>query len=116
MRAPRKKANLKKSAAINRILPDNNDHYGVEQKINEEKQKFIIDTGSPITIMPYDQRIYNIEEIKPIVQERYQDVNKNEIKFMGKTWVTVKYNKTSTKLPMLIPKRDDITPLLGVNW
>ena len=50
------------------------------------------------------------------MKERYQDVNKNEIKFIGKTWVTAEYNGISTKLPMLITKRNDITPLLGVNW
>ena len=50
------------------------------------------------------------------MKERYQDVNKNEIEFMGKTWVTVEYNRTSTELPMLITKRNDITPLLEVNW
>ena len=37
---------------INKILPDNNDHYGFEIKINGKNQKFIIDTGSPVTIMP----------------------------------------------------------------
>ena len=83
--------------------------------INGEKQKFIIDTGSPVTIMPYDQKIHKTKEIKPM-KERYQDVNKNEIKFMGKTWVTAEYNGVSTKLPMLITKRNDITPLRGVNW
>ena len=36
----------------NKILPNNNDHYGVEMKTNGKKQKFIIDTGSPVTIMP----------------------------------------------------------------
>ena len=65
--------------------------------------------------MPYDQRVHYTKEIEPI-EERYQNVNKTEIKFMGKTWVTVEYHKTSTKLPMLITKRNDITPLLGVNW
>ena len=65
--------------------------------------------------MPYDQRIQVIKDIKP-KKERYRDVNKNEIEFMGKTWVTVEYNGISTKLQMLITKRNDITPLLGVNW
>ena len=99
---------------INKKIPDNNDNYGVEVKINGEKQKLIIDTGSPVTVMPYDQRIHGAKEIKPL-KERYQDVNENEIKFMGKTWVTVKYNEISTKLLMLITKRNDITPLLGVS-
>ena len=65
--------------------------------------------------MPYDQKIHNTKEIKPM-KERYQSVNKNEIDFMGKTWLTVECNGTSTELPMLITKRNDITPLLGVNW
>ena len=106
---------IRQITQINKILPDNNDHYGVEMLINGKKQKFIIDTGSPVTIMPYDQKIHNTKEIKPM-KERYQDVNKNEIKFMGKTWVSAEYNWTSTKLPMLITKRNDITPLLGVKW
>ena len=100
---------------LNKILPDNNDHYGVELQMNGEKQKFITDTGSPVTIMPCNQIIHDIKEIKPL-KERYQDVNENEIKFMGIIWVNVEYNKISTKLPMLITKRNDITPLLGVNW
>ena len=36
---------------INKIIPDNNDHDVVEITINGKKQKFIIDTGSPVTIM-----------------------------------------------------------------
>ena len=28
----------------------------------------------------------------------------------------IEYNKKTTKLPILITKRNDITPLLGVNW
>ena len=81
----------------------------------KKKTKILFRHRFPVTIMPYDQKIHDIKEIKQR-KERYQDVNKNEIKFMGKTWVTVNYNKTLTKLPMLITKRDDTTPLLGVNW
>ena len=104
---------IRQITQINKILPNNNDHYGVEMMINGKKQKFIIVTGSPVTIIPCDQKIHNTKEIK-LMKERYQDVNRTEIKFMGKTWVTAEYNGTSTKLPMLITKRNDITPLL--NW
>ena len=34
---------------------------------------------------------------------------------MGKVCVKIKYNSKQTKLPHLITKRTDITPLLGVN-
>ena len=100
---------------INKILPDNNDHYGVEIKINGKNQKFIIDTGSPVTIMPNNPTLYNPEDVQPL-KERYQDVNKNEIRFLGKVWVNIEYNSKQTELPLLITKRTDITPLLGVNW
>ena len=63
---------------INKITRDNNDHYGVEIKINGKNQKFIIDTGSPVTIMLNNPTLYNPEDIQPL-KERYQDVNKNKI-------------------------------------
>ena len=100
---------------INKITQDNNDHYGVEIKINGKNQKFTIDTGSPVTIMPNNPTLYNAENIQPL-KERYQDVNKNEITFPGKVWVDTEYNGKYTKLPLLITKRTDNTPLLGVNW
>ena len=84
-------------------------------KINGKNQKFIIDTGSPVTIMPNNPTLYNPEDVQPL-KERYQDVNKIEIKFLGKVWVNIEYNSKQTKLQLLITKRTDITPLLGVNW
>ena len=51
-----------------------------------ERTKFYIDTGSPVTTMPYDHNLHNTKDIQP-VKKRYQDVNKNEIKFPGTTWV-----------------------------
>ena len=57
---------IRQITQTNKILHDNNDLHGVEMNINWEKQKFIIDTGSPVTIMPYDQRIHDIKEIKPM--------------------------------------------------
>ena len=65
--------------------------------------------------MPNNPKVCNTKEIKPL-KERYQDVNKNEIKFLGKIWADIDYNGKITKLPIIITQRDDITPLLGVNW
>ena len=100
---------------INRVLPDENDNYGIKLKINGKYQNVTIDTGSPVTIMPNNPELYNQRNIKPL-KERYQDVNKNEIQFLGKIWADIEYNGKTTKLPILITKRNDITPLLGVNW
>ena len=65
--------------------------------------------------MPNNKTIYKPEDIQPL-KERYQDVNKNEIKFLETEWVNIEYNNTQTNLSFLITKRTDITPLLGVNW
>ena len=61
------------------------------------------------------QKLYNQKDIQPL-KERYQDVDKNEIEFLWKVWVDTEYNGETTKLPILITQRNDITPLLGVNW
>ena len=100
---------------INKILPDNNDHYDVEIKTKGTNQKFIIDTGTPVTIMPNNSTLYNPEDVQPL-KERYQDVNKNEIRFLGKEWVNIEHNSKQIKLPLLTSKRSKITPLLKVNW
>ena len=52
------------------------------------RKEFIIDTGSPITIMPPDERIMKHTEIQKVTN-RYQDVNKNEVKFRGKIPVDI---------------------------
>ena len=43
-------------------------------------------------------------------------MNKIEIKFLGQIWADIEYKGKTTKLPILITQRSNITPLLGVNW
>ena len=52
-------------------------------KVNGIEKEFIVDTGSPISIMPADENIMKQTEIQK-VKHRYQDVNRNEVKFRGK--------------------------------
>ena len=88
----------------NRVLPDENDNYEIKLKINGKYQNFTIDTGSPVTLMPNNPELYNQKDMKPL-KERYQDVNKNEIKFLGKVWANIEYDGKTTKLPILITKK-----------
>ena len=44
---------------INRVLPDENDNYGIKLKINGKYQNFTIDNDSPVTIMPKNPELYN---------------------------------------------------------
>ena len=59
-------------------------HYTAKIKINGTPKEFIIDTGSPVTIMPLDEQIMKKTEIQKITN-RYQDVNKNGVKFRENT-------------------------------
>ena len=65
--------------------------------------------------MPPDERILKSTEIKKKTN-RYQDVNKNEVKFRGKVPVNVEYENDKQKMELLITERTDMTPLLGMNW
>ena len=64
--------------------------------------------------MSNNPALYILVKNKPM-KERFQDVKKNEIKFLWKIWVDVEHNYIKIKLPQLITKRNDITPLLNVN-
>ena len=98
-----------------RTIEEKNKHYTATIRINGVKKEFIIDTGSPITIMPPDERIMKQTEIQKITN-RYQDVNKNEVKFRGKIPVNIEYENNKQKMEILITERTDITPLLGMDW
>ena len=86
-------------------------HFTATVQINGIKKEFIIDTGSPITTRPPDERIMKSTEIqkKP---NRYQDVNKNKVKFRGKLPVNIEYENNKMKMENLITERTGITPLL----
>ena len=65
--------------------------------------------------MPHDERIMKVTEIQKITN-RYQDVNKNEVKFRGEIPVNIEYENNKQKMEILIIERTDITPLLGMDW
>ena len=96
-------------------IEETNKHYTANVKINEVIKEFIIDTASPISIMTPDKRIMKTTELQK-VSNRYQDVNKNEVKFRGKIPVNIEYEKNKQKMEILITERTDITPLLGMDW
>ena len=65
--------------------------------------------------MPPDKRILKPTE-KQKVTNRYQDVNKNEVKFRGKIPVNIECENNKQKMEIPITERTDITPLLGMDW
>ena len=63
-------------------------HFTAVVQSNGIEKEFIIDTGSSISIKPPDERIVKSTEMQEITN-RYQDVNKNEVKFRGKITVNI---------------------------
>ena len=99
---------------INRIT-DKNKFLTAKVKMNGIEKEFIVDTGSPYSIMPADENILKKTEMQKI-KHRYQDVNKNEIKFRGQIPTDIEYENNKQKMQIVITERDDITPLLGMDW
>ena len=84
-------------------------HYYAKLKTNGTESQFFIDTKSPITIMPLDDRIKKKNELQKI-PNRNQNVNKNEVKFRGKIPVDMEYENNEQKMEILITEKTDITP------
>ena len=91
---------------INRV-----DFYKAILLVEEQPIEFIIDTGSPVTIIP---PIINPKEIKA-TSKSFVDVNKIPIKLMVAT-VEVKTEKTKITVPILITEKKNTQPLLGQDW
>ena len=71
-------------------------------KINGIEKEFIVDTRSPISIMPVDEKIMKHTEIQK--------------EFRGKISANIEYDNNKQKMQILITERNDITPLLGMDW
>ena len=65
--------------------------------------------------MPLDEQIMKKTENQKITN-RYQDMNKNEVKYRGKIPVDMEYENNKQKLESPITERTDIEPLLGMDW
>ena len=62
--------------------------------------KFIIDAGSPETLIP-KSKFNKVTTLKPITVD-YRDVNDNEIKFEGRTTANVELDGTKHQLALLV--------------
>ena len=102
-----------KIQGINNINKKKGDYFHATLLVNDAPRKFIIDSGSPVTLIP--QRFFNdISEVTNL-NTSYKDVNDNKIELLGQTKAMVKRNNTILQLPLLITKAN-ITPLIGFDW
>ena len=81
--------------------------------VNNRPIKFIVDTGSPVMLIP-KIKFNNITTKKPIKID-YRVVNDNKIKFEGKTTANKEIVGTERQLELLITTKQT-HPLLGLDW
>ena len=92
---------------INRV-----DFFKAILLVQGQPKEFIIDTGSPVTIVP---PIINTTEIKKMTKN-FVDVNKNPTKFKSEAMVEVEREKSNEILPTLITQNKKTQPLLVLDW
>ena len=88
-------------------------NFSVTALVNNRPIKFIIDSGSPVTLISKSQ-LNKITPLHPLETE-YRDVNDNRIRFEGKTTAKVEVNVTRKELELLITTKKT-NPLLGLDW
>ena len=92
---------------INRI-----DFYKAILLVHGQPIDFIIDTGSPVTIIP--PIISPVETHK--TTKSFVDVNKNPIEVKGGAMVEVKTEKSKEILSILVTENKNTQPLSGLDW
>ena len=115
-RLPKKIKNVDKASSSG---AENNWDYNKIQSINNNTLlvddvpiKFIIDSGSPVTLIP--QRLFNDISEETKLNTNYNDVNDNKVEFPEQTNATVNTNNKTLQLPPLITKAN-ITPLIRLG-
>ena len=96
---------------------NNNGHYRVETKINGEDKPLSSTLALllPLFQITQDCRIRKVPNQQRKVPGRNQGRNQFYTN-MRRVWVDTEYNNKLPKLPKLITKRNDLTPLLGVMF
>ena len=87
--------------------------FSLTALVNNRPIKFIIYSGSPVTLIPKSQ-FNSTTPLMPIGTE-YRDVNDNRIKFEGKTIASVEINRKRNNFEVLITTKKT-NPLLGSDW
>ena len=84
-------------------------------KFDGTEKEIIVDTEELVTIIRLNEEMMKDMKISPITR-KYQDVNKNGIKFVGKNAIEAKSRGINFNLPRLFTEREDIKPLREMDW
>ena len=102
-----------KIRSTRQVNKDGPDFFTLTSLVNKRSIKFIIDSGSQVTLIP--KILFNgTTPLKPLKTE-YRDLNYNIIRFEGKTTAMVEINRQQNNLEILITTKKT-NPLLGLDW
>ena len=104
------KQKIHSTRSVNRNRPD---FLTATALVNNRPIKFIIDSGSPVTLIP-KSLFNNITQLHPLKTE-YRDVNDNRIQFEGRTMAKVEIDGKQ-KEPEILVTTKRTNPLLGLDW
>ena len=82
--------------------------------VNNRPIKFIIDSVSPVTLIP-KQKFNGFTKIYPL-HEEYRDVNNNKIKFEGKILANIEMDGEKKKTRRTDHHKKKTNPLRGLDW
>ena len=91
---------------------DGPDFFTLTALVNNRPIKLIIDSGSPVTLIPKSQ-FNRITPLK-LLKTEYRDVNDNRIRFEGKT-IAVEIDEKRNNLEILVTTKKT-NPLSGLDW
>ena len=95
------------------ISKDGQPFFTVTVLVNNRPIKIILDSGSPLTIIP-KQKFNGITTIYTL-HEEHRDVNKNKINYEGKTLPNIEMDREKKKLELLITTKRR-NSLLELDW
>ena len=92
---------------------DGPDVFILTALVNNRPIKFLLDSGSPVTLILKSQ-FNRLTPLKQLETEN-RDVNDNQIRFEGKTTATVELDGKRNNLEIMVTTKKT-NPLLGLNW
>ena len=104
------KQKIHSTRSINRNGPE---FFTITALVNNRPIKFIIDSGSPVTLIPKSQ-FNKITQLR-LLEMQYREVNDNQKQFEGKTTAIVEINGTRKDLELLLATKKTNT-LLALDW
>ena len=104
---------IRKIHSPRQMREDGPDFFTLTPLVNNRPIKFIIYSGSLVTLLRKSQ--FKRKTPLKLLETEYRDVNDNQIRFEGKTTATVEIDRKRNNLEILVTTKKT-NPLFGLDW